>query len=141
MTDRTNPSEARRTVMVVDDDADTLILIATAIQRAGYEVCRASSGPQALSQLDHVSPDAIVLDLMMPVMSGMEVMTLLKAKFPWPPPVIMFTAKSLIEDRIEGMEAGAFRYLVKPVPKDVLLVAIQEAVAEKRSRPRLTGRW
>jgi DNA-binding response OmpR family regulator len=141
MTDRNTTSEPRPTVMVVDDDADTLKLISITIQRAGYEVYRASSGPEALEQLDRISPDTIVLDLMMPGMSGMEVMTLIKAKFPWPPPVIMFTAKGLIEDRIEGMEAGAFKYLVKPVPKDVLLETVEEAVADKRGRPRLTGRW
>jgi DNA-binding response OmpR family regulator len=128
-------------VVVIDDDTDTLKLITLTIQKAGYRVQHATSGTEALQLLDTVSPDAIILDLMMPRMSGLEVMRLLKAKFPWPPPVIMFTAKGQIEDKVEGMEAGAFRYLVKPVSKDLLLEAISSAVAEKRSRPRLVGRW
>jgi DNA-binding response OmpR family regulator len=131
----------RPTVLIVDDDTDTLSLIATTIRKAGYSVLQAASGSEALKLLDSIDPDVVVLDLMMPKMSGMEVMRLMKAKFPWPPPVIMFTAKGQIEDKVEGMEAGAFRYLVKPAPKDVLLEAIEAAIREKKSRPRLTGRW
>jgi DNA-binding response OmpR family regulator len=135
------PIRRRPNVLIVDDDTDTLNLIAVTIQKAGYVVLRASTGVEALKLMDTVNPDVVVLDLMMPLMSGMEVMRLMKAKFPWPPPVIMFTAKGQIEDKVEGLEAGAFRYLVKPAPKDVLLEAIDAAVREKRGRPRLTGRW
>ncbi len=141
MANRDTPSSTRPTVLIIDDDTDTLNLISLTIQRAGYLVRRASSGNEALRLMDAWAPDVIVLDVMMPLMSGMEVMRLLKARFPWPPPVIMFTARGQIEDRVEGMESGAFRYLVKPVPKEALLEAIRDAVKDKRSRPRLTGRW
>jgi pilus assembly protein CpaE len=127
--------------MVIDDDTDTLKLVTMTIQRAGYRVQHAAGGAEALKILDNISPDVIVLDLMMPMMSGLEVMRQLKVRFPWPPPVVMFTAKGQIEDKVEGMEAGAFRYLVKPVSKDLLLEAIRDAVHEKRGRPRLVGRW
>ena len=136
------PSSARRPlVLVIDDDTDTLKLVTMTIKRAGYRVQHSSSGNEALKMMDTVAPDVIVLDLMMPLMSGLEVMRLLKSKFPWPPPVILFTAKGQIEDKVEGMEAGAFRYLVKPVSKELLLNAISDAVSEKRGRPRLVGRW
>jgi two-component system, OmpR family, response regulator VicR len=141
MADQETPSNKRPTVLIVDDDTDTLNLMSMTIQRAGYVVRRAPSGSEALKVLDELTPDAIILDLMMPMMSGMEVMRLLKIKFPWPPPVIMFTAKGQIEDKVEGLESGAFRYLVKPVPREALLAAIKDAVNEKRGRPRLTGRW
>jgi DNA-binding response OmpR family regulator len=141
MSEERPASGFRPLVLVVDDDTDTVKLIAMTIQKAGYRVQHATGGAEALKLLDTVSPDVIILDLMMPLMSGLEVMRMLKAKFPWPPPVIMFTAKSQIEDKVEGMEAGAFRYLIKPVSKDVLLEAIREAVNAKRSRPRLVGRW
>ena len=141
MAERERPSNSRATVLIVDDDTDTLKLVSITLQQAGYEVRRAPSGAEALKMLDDLNPDAIVLDLMMPLMSGMELMRLLKVKFPWPPPVIMFTAKGQIEDKIEGMESGAFRYLVKPVAKEALLGAIKDAIREKRGRPRLTGRW
>jgi DNA-binding response OmpR family regulator len=131
----------RPLVLVIDDDTDTLQLVTMTIKRAGYRVENATSGSEALKLLDNVSPDVIVLDLMMPLMSGLEVMRSLKAKFPWPPPVIMFTAKGQIEDRVEGMEAGAFRYFVKPVSREVLIEGIRDAVGEKRGRPRLVGRW
>ena len=136
------PSGGRRPlVLVIDDDTDTVKLVTLTIQKAGYRVQHANSGGEALKLMDTVSPDVIVLDVMMPLMSGMEVMRSLKAKFPWPPPVIMFTAKGQIEDKVEGMEAGAFRYLVKPVSRELLLEAIRDAVSEKRGRPRLLGRW
>ena len=141
MADKESSSNTRPIVLIVDDDVDSLSLISIAIQRAGYIVHRATSGNEALKVMDSLTPDVIVLDLMMPLMSGMEGMRLLKAKYPWPPPVIMFTAKGQIEDKVSGMEAGAYRYLVKPTPKDVLLEAIKDAVQEKKGRPRLTGRW
>jgi DNA-binding response OmpR family regulator len=141
LADHQTPSRKRPTILIVDDDTDTLNLISLTIQRAGYIVRRAPSGNEALKILDEITPDVIILDLMMPRMSGMEVMRVLRAKYPWPPPVIIFTAKGQIEDKVEGMEAGAYRYLVKPVPKEALLGAIKDAVNEKRDRPRLTGRW
>ncbi|MBI3363110.1 MAG: response regulator [Chloroflexi bacterium] len=128
-------------VLVVDDDKDTLLLIGMTLQRAGYEVFRASSGAQALELLGAAEPDVIVLDIMMPEMNGLELLRRLQVKFTWPPPVVFLTAKSQISDRVQGLEAGAFRYLTKPSPKDVLLETVKEAVAEKRGRPRLTGRW
>jgi DNA-binding response OmpR family regulator len=141
MTEQQPTGGRRPLVLVIDDDTDTVKLVTMTIQKAGYRVQNATSGSEGLKLLDSVSPDVIVLDMMMPLMSGLEVMRSLKAKFPWPPPVIVFTAKGQIEDKVEGMEAGAFRYLVKPVSRELLLDAIREAVSEKRGRPRLVGRW
>lgn len=139
MIERGTASSKLPLVVVVDDDDDTRKLVTLTIQRAGYRVLQAASGTEVLRMMGSLRPDVIVLDIMMPLMSGMEVMRQLKARFPWSPPVIMFTAKGQIEDKVEGMEAGAFRYLVKPVSKELLLDSIRDAVQAKRGRLRLAG--
>ena len=136
----TAPLKPPGKVLVVDDDPDTLQILGITLQRAGYEVFRASNGGQALEQMELNDPETIVLDVMMPDMSGLEVLRSLKIKYPWPPPVVMLTAKGQITDKVAGMEAGAFKYLIKPISRDQLLETVREAVEAKRNRPRLTGR-
>lgn len=124
-------------VLVVDDDPDTLHLTTLMLQRAGFEVIGARSGMQALDLVRTEKPEAVILDVMMPQRSGLEVLHTLRATHPWPPPVILFTAKGALEDMVTGREAGAFRYLVKPAPKEKVLEAVRDAVAAYRSRPPL----
>ena len=102
-------------ILIVDDDIDSLKLIGLMLQRHGYEVLAANSGVQGLSKADAEMPDLIILDVMMPDMNGLEVSRRLRtnnktAKIP----IIMFTAKTLIDDKVKGFEAGADDYLTKP---------------------------
>lgn len=102
-------------ILVVDDDVDSLKLIGLMLQRQGYEVSSAGTGGQALSRAEAEQPNLIILDVMMPDMNGLDVCKRLRqnprtARIP----IIMFTAKTLIDDKVKGFEAGADDYLTKP---------------------------
>lgn len=102
-------------ILVVDDDIDSLKLIGLMLQRNGYEVLAANAGGPALARAVSDKPNLIILDVMMPDMSGYEVCRQLR-KNPETKsiPIIMFTAKTLIDDKVAGFEAGADDYLTKP---------------------------
>src|SRR5688572_12829489 len=102
-------------ILVVDDDVDSLKLIGLMLQRQGYEVTSAGTGGQALVRAEAEQPNLIILDVMMPDMNGLDVCKRLRQN----PrtqriPIIMFTAKTLIDDKVKGFEAGADDYLTKP---------------------------
>jgi DNA-binding response OmpR family regulator len=94
-------------ILLVDDDMDTLRLVGLMLQRQGYEVRAANSGPQALSMIQTEQPDLILLDIMMPDMDGYEVARRLRANEATTEiPIIMFSAKTQVDDKITGFEAG-----------------------------------
>ncbi|HVU12446.1 MAG TPA: response regulator, partial [Phototrophicaceae bacterium] len=102
-------------ILVVDDDIDSLKLIGLMLQRNGYEVIAANAGNQALTRAASDHPDLIILDIMMPDMNGYEVSRRLRRNPETQNiPIIMFTAKTLIDDKVAGFEAGADDYLTKP---------------------------
>ncbi|MEO8395137.1 MAG: response regulator [Chloroflexota bacterium] len=102
-------------ILVVDDDIDSLKLIGLMLQRNGYEVIAANAGNQALARAASDHPDLIILDIMMPDMNGYEVSRRLRRNPETQNiPIIMFTAKTLIDDKVAGFEAGADDYLTKP---------------------------
>jgi pilus assembly protein CpaE len=117
-------------ILVVDDDVDTLKLVGLIIQRQGYEVRVASSGTQALSILQNEIPDLILLDIMMPEMDGYEIARHLRAEPSTADiPIIMFTAKAQLDDKVAGFEAGADDYLTKPTQPRELLAHIKAVLA------------
>jgi pilus assembly protein CpaE len=102
-------------ILIVDDDMDSLKLIGLMLQRNGYEVSAARSGSQALAKAEAEQPDLIILDVMMPDMNGLDVCRRLRTGASTSQiPIIMFTAKTLIDDKVKGFEAGADDYLTKP---------------------------
>lgn len=102
-------------ILITDDDVDSLRLIGIMLQRQGYQVIVASSGNQALAKATSEVPDLIILDIMMPDMNGYEVCRRLRANpVTKSIPIIMFTAKTMIDDKVAGFEAGADDYLTKP---------------------------
>jgi two-component system, OmpR family, response regulator MprA len=111
-------------VLVVDDDSAVRRSLSTALGRDGYEVLAAEGGNAALAHLATASVDAIVLDVAMPEPSGLEVCRRLRARGDRTP-ILMLTARGLIDDRVAGLDAGADDYLVKPF-----------ALAELRARLR-----
>jgi len=118
-------------ILVVDDEPDTLSLLGMTLGRAGYSVVKASDGQMGLEQAIKERPNLIILDMMMPVMSGLDMLRALRTSYEAPlPPVIMFTAKSRVEDVVEGMEAGVYRYLVKPTSREKLLEAVKAALTD-----------
>ena len=111
-------------VLVVDDDSAVRRSLSTALGRDGYEVLGAEGGSAALARLAAASVDAIVLDVAMPEPNGLEVCRRLRARGDRTP-ILMLTARDLVDDRVAGLDAGADDYLVKPF-----------ALAELRARLR-----
>jgi DNA-binding response OmpR family regulator len=119
-------------ILIVDDQVDTATLLAIALKRAGYAVLQAHNGQAALQLALSEKPDLIILDVMMPDMSGFEVLKALDTTSQAIPPVILFTAKDEVEDVVKGMAAGAHSYLVKPTSREKLLETVKTALSEKK---------
>jgi two-component system response regulator MprA len=100
-------------VLVVDDEPAVLVALERALRLERYEVALARDGAEALDVLAAGSPDAIVLDVAMPGVDGLEVCRRLRAAGDRTP-VLMLTARDAIDDRVAGLDAGADDYLVKP---------------------------
>jgi two-component system response regulator MprA len=100
-------------VLIVDDDRSLREALRRALTLGGYETVSAATGQEALSQVADASPDALVLDVGLPDLDGLEVCRRLRQAGNRVP-VLMLTARDAIEDRIDGLDAGADDYLVKP---------------------------
>ena len=101
-------------ILVVDDERDTLDLIDLTLRTAGYQIHLANSGTECLEMLRRESYDVVLLDIMMPDMTGYEVHETLKGEMENLPPIIYLTAKAMPEDREEALRAGANGFLAKP---------------------------
>jgi two-component system response regulator MprA len=106
-------------LLVVDDDRGLRDVLRRALSLSGYEVVLAASGSEALSQVTTAVPDAVVLDIGLPDIDGLEVCRLLRREGNRVP-VLMLTARDAVSDRIDGLDAGADDYLVKPFDIDEL---------------------
>jgi two-component system, OmpR family, response regulator MprA len=100
-------------VLIVDDDRSLREALRRALLLGGYETVSAANGREALARVTDATPDALVLDVGLPDLDGLEVCRRLRAGGNRVP-VLMLTARDAIEDRIEGLDAGADDYLVKP---------------------------
>jgi two-component system, OmpR family, response regulator MprA len=100
-------------VLIVDDDRSLREALRRALTLGGYETVSAATGQEALTQVADASPDALVLDVGLPDLDGLEVCRRLRQAGDRVP-VLMLTARDAIEDRIDGLDAGADDYLVKP---------------------------
>jgi two-component system response regulator MprA len=100
-------------ILVVDDDRSLRDALRRALTLGGYEVQSAEGGQQGLTQVASGGPDAVVLDVAMPDIDGLEVCRRLRASGNRVP-ILMLTARDAISDRIDGLDAGADDYLVKP---------------------------
>ena len=100
-------------ILVVDDDQAVRNSLRRALVLEGYEVELAEDGLSALRSLGQAAPDAMVLDLQLPDVDGLEICRRLRAAGD-PTPVLMLTARDAVGDRVEGLDAGADDYLVKP---------------------------
>ncbi len=113
-------------ILVVDDERDTLDLIDLTLSSAGYEIHLANNGAESLEKIRQNSFDVILLDIMMPDMTGFDVLRTLNQERDDLPPVIFLTAKSLPEDRAMGLQLGAKDFLIKPVTRGSLLDSIKK---------------
>lgn len=124
---------AEEKILIVDDDIDTLQLVGTMLERQGFKIVAANNGQQALLKTQEESPDLIICDVMMPGMDGYEVTRQIRAM---PEigfiPIILFTAKSQVDDKVEGMEAGADDFLTKPTKPSELIARVKSILDQAK---------
>jgi phosphate regulon transcriptional regulator PhoB len=121
-------------VLIVEDERDIRELVVHHLKREGYQVSAASSGEEALRQVQAAPPDLVILDLMMPSMDGLEVCRRLRQDPATASlPIVMLTAKGDEVDRVLGLEIGADDYIVKPFSPKELLARVRAVL--RRSRP------
>lgn len=119
-------------ILIIDDDSETLRLIGLMLQRQGYQTVTANNGDDGVALAKHELPDLVILDIMMPDVDGFMVAKHLRAdSLTAEIPILMFTAKSQVDDKVAGFEAGADDYLTKPV-HPVELVAHVKALLTRR---------
>lgn len=125
-------------VLVVEDEPSQREVLAYNLQAEGFEVSQASSGDDAMLLVDEVTPDLILLDWMLPGISGIEVCRRLKTRTETRAlPIIMLSARSEEVDRVRGLETGADDYMVKPFSVAELMARIRTQL--KRTRPGAIG--
>jgi DNA-binding response OmpR family regulator/DNA-binding CsgD family transcriptional regulator len=126
-------SDARNIVLVVDDSPETLRLLTDAIEDAGMTVLVAREGEHALSIVEKVLPDVILMDAVMPGMDGFEACRRLKRNSTLAHvPVIFMTGLTETQDIVKGLEAGGVDYVTKPIDPDELLARIRVHLANAR---------
>jgi DNA-binding response OmpR family regulator len=120
-------------VLVIDDDATVSEVVVAYLEAAGLEARRAADGPSGLAAAAAEPPDAVVLDLMLPGIDGLEVCRRLRLERP-DLPVVMLTARGEEEDRVLGLEVGADDYVTKPFSPRELVLRLQ-SVLRRTMRP------
>ena len=131
--DRTVHSGDR--ILVVDDEPDIIALVAYHLARSGYRVSTASTGTEALQAAREEQPALIVLDLMLPELSGFQVLERVRAdKSLSETPVLMLTARRDEPDRVEGLSLGADDYLVKPFSPQELVLRVRNILRRTRTK-------
>jgi CheY-like chemotaxis protein len=122
-------------VLVVDDNPDSLVIVRGILEPHGYQVDEATSGPQALERIRAQRPDIVLLDIMMPEMSGFEVLQKIRED---PEtsllPVILVTAKTGDEDVVQGYQYGADYYVTKPFTGQQLIYGIELVLGRESGR-------
>ena len=126
-------------VLIVEDDRNIAELLQIYLEKEGYAVTTASDGGQGLAKYRAIKPDLVLLDVMMPVMDGWAVCSAIRTESQTP--IIMLTAKSETEDKVQGLKAGADDYVTKPFEMKEVLARIEAVlrrtgttVAEEKAR-------
>ena len=120
-----------KTILIVDDEMPTRTLLRIMLEGAGYATSEAEDGEEALAAVAKSTPDAILLDVMMPKLDGLAVCARLRAaKETSELPILMLTADTNSATASKGMEVGATMFLIKPVPRDKMLQILENVFAE-----------
>lgn len=133
-------------ILIVDDDIDTLRLVGLMLESEGFEIIAAKSGQRAITLAHEESPDLIILDIMMPELDGYAVTKQLRedgatSKIP----ILIFTAKTGLDDRVLGLELGADAFITKPIStRDLLanvnsLLSTADRIGDQPKIPKSTG--
>jgi diguanylate cyclase (GGDEF)-like protein len=128
-------------ILVVDDVSENVTLLRFQLESEGYVVVEALNGQQAIEIAEQQSPDLVLLDVMMPGMTGLDVVRILKqAQQLNKIPIILVTANSDDESVVEGLDLGAYDYIIKPYNPTVMFARVRAALREKE-RQDLLERW
>jgi len=119
-------------VLVVEDDEEIAQVLQRSLRMEGYEVRTSADGEAALADADAFSPDLVVLDLGLPKLDGIDVARHLRAD--GDVPILMLTARDALEARVEGLDAGADDYLVKPFERQELLARMRALLRRRPPR-------
>jgi len=120
------------TILVVDDDPRNIRLMESILKTSGYAVITAEDGEQALDAVARQRPDAVLLDVMMPRMSGFEVLNRLRSQYETRLlPIIMVTALNALEEKVQALETGADDFLSKPVNRMEMLAKLRSILRVK----------
>lgn len=120
-------------ILLVDDEQNILMLVKQILEMAGYNVDTASNGPEALEKARKVTPDLIVLDLMLPGLDGYQICGILKHdRLTMKTPILILTARSQPKDYELGMKVGASAYMTKPFEPLALIAKVGELLGIKR---------
>ena len=121
------------TILIVEDEPDVVDLVRYHLRRAGFDVLTALNGPAGLETATQSRPDAIVLDVMLPQMTGIEVCKALRnANETADIPILILTAKAEITDRIAGLELGVDDYITKPFSPRELLRTVEKILGDRQ---------
>ena len=121
-------------ILVVDDDQAVRDSLARSLQYSGYEVATAADGVEALAQLATLRVDAVVMDVMMPRLDGLETTRMLRVTGN-DVPILILTARDAVGDRVDGLDAGADDYMVKPFALDELLARLRALTRRNKPEP------
>jgi len=119
-------------ILVVDDDQAVRDSLARSLQYSGYEVTTANDGVEALARLSSLRPDAVIMDVMMPRLDGLETTRSLRASGN-DVPILVLTARDAVGDRVDGLDAGADDYMAKPFSLEELMARLRALT--RRGRP------
>ena len=122
-----HPDGSRIKVLVVDDEVMLAELIGSGLRATGWDVAQAGDGPSALKLAREYHPDVLVLDIMMPGFDGVELLQRIRAFQP-EVPCLFLTAKDSVDDRIQGLAAGADDYVTKPFSFEEVIIRLHRLV-------------
>jgi adenylate cyclase len=127
-------------ILIVDDNETNRDILATRLATQGYDLCQAADGEEALAAARTLSPDLILLDVMMPKLNGVEVCRRLKSDAALPfMSIILVTAKADTKDIVGGLDAGADEYLTKPVDQAALMARVRSTLRLKALHDRVVA--
>lgn len=126
--------KAERKIFVIEDDPDINRLLCRILQQADYQVLPAFSGTEAKMVLERETPDLILLDLMLPGMTGEELIAFIRREKKIQAPILILSAKSALENKIETLTQGADDYLTKPFEPEEVLVRVMALLRRTQNK-------
>jgi two-component system alkaline phosphatase synthesis response regulator PhoP len=121
-----NPVSKSNSILLVDDEKDILDFLSYTLSKEGYKVYTACNGEEGVKMVKQVSPSLVILDLMMPVMDGIEACQMIRKDLELRQPIVAFlTSRSEDYSQVAGFEAGADDYIVKPIRPRLLVSKVE----------------